>query len=108
MRPREVRTGGTIVLTVSWRAQRRARHRRRPPPDAKLRRPDTTAIDFIGDIIASLRCSALHRWGEGARAARSSWRGDGVGYRRMGAPLHFRFDRSPSGAIFLGQRGQKL
>ena len=34
----------------------------------------------------------------------TSWRGDGVGYRRMGAPLHFRFDCSPSGAIFLGQR----
>ena len=77
-----------------------------PPPDAKLRRPDTTAIDFIGGIIASLRCSAVHCWGEGGRAARSSWRGDGVGYRRMGA--HFRFDRPPSGAIFLGQRGQKL
>ena len=34
----------------------------------------------------------------------TSWRGDGVGYRRMGAPLHFRFDCSPSGAIFLGKR----
>ena len=34
----------------------------------------------------------------------TSWRGDGVGYRRMGAPLHFRFDCSPRGAIFLGQR----
>ena len=83
MRPREVRTGGTIVLTVSWRAQRRAQHR--PPPDAKLRRPDTTAIDFIGDIIASLRCSALHRWGRGgARCALV------LAWRRSRLPPHGR------------------